>query len=105
MKEKFLPIGTIVMLKNGTKEVMITSYLVFSKEAVAKKEKVQMFEYGGCPYPEGIIDSNTSLVFNHDQIEKIVHMGYVNDKYQEIAKALNEQYQTIKEQVENGKIG
>ena len=30
MQEKFLPIGTIVILKNGTKKIMITSYLVIT---------------------------------------------------------------------------
>ena len=104
MKERFLPIGTIVMLKNGTKEVMITSYLVFSKEAASKNEKVEMFEYGGCAYPEGILDTNTSLAFNHNQIDKIIHMGYINDRYKEISKALNSEFNKVKEQVESGKI-
>ena len=27
MKEKYLPIGTVVLLTNGTKKVMITGYL------------------------------------------------------------------------------
>ena len=32
MKEKFLPIGTVVLLKNGTKKIMITGYLPVSKD-------------------------------------------------------------------------
>ena len=104
MKERFLPIGTVVMLKNGKKEVMITSYLVFSKEAVSKNEKIEMFEYGGCAYPEGILDSNSSLAFNHNQIDKIIHMGYINDRYKEVSKALNKEFNKVKEQVESGKI-
>ena len=29
MEERFLPIGTVVLLKGGTKEIMITSYCVY----------------------------------------------------------------------------
>ena len=47
MNEKFLPIGTVVKLKGGTKKIMITSYLVFPNNRNGKSE---MFEYGACPY-------------------------------------------------------
>ena len=49
MKEKFLPIGTVVLLKDATKKVMITSYLIFAK---GDQEEKNMYDYGGCPYPE-----------------------------------------------------
>ena len=29
-KDKYLPVGTVVLLKGGNKRVMITSYLIFS---------------------------------------------------------------------------
>ena len=37
-KEKFLPIGSIVLLKGATKKVMITSYLMYI--IVSKLEKI-----------------------------------------------------------------
>ncbi|MBO5120749.1 MAG: DUF4176 domain-containing protein, partial [Bacilli bacterium] len=36
MPEKFLPIGTVVLLKNGKKEVMITSYCIFPNNTEIK---------------------------------------------------------------------
>ena len=37
MNEKFLPIGTVVKLKGGTKKIMITSYLVFPNNRNGKR--------------------------------------------------------------------
>ena len=37
MPEKFLPIGTVVLLKNGKKEVMITSYCIFPNNTEYKE--------------------------------------------------------------------
>ena len=82
MKEKFLPIGTVVLLKGGKKRVMITSYLVFANK---DDEKKKMFDYGGCTFPEGIIDSNHTVGFNHEDIEKVF---YVNQYFKIIYKRL-----------------
>lgn len=110
MKEKFLPIGTVVLLKGGEKEVMITSYCIFptnkqikNGEEVAPEKK--LYEYGGCLYPEGILDSNTVCAFNHEQIEKICFTGYESEKQKELSNKLNEVYKTFKEQYENGTQG
>ncbi|MBR2828220.1 MAG: DUF4176 domain-containing protein [Bacilli bacterium] len=77
MKEKFLPIGTVVLLKGGKKRVMITSYLVFANK---DDEKKKMFDYGGCTFPEGIIDSNHTVGFNHEDIEKVFYVGLEDEE-------------------------
>lgn len=111
MKERFLPIGTVVMLNGGTKEVMITSYCIFPTNMEIKKDgqKVKaerkMYEYGGCIYPEGILDSNVSCAFNHNQIAKVLHLGYETDKQKELSKILNAGYEKYKQQFENGETG
>ena len=53
MKERFLPIGTVVLLKNGKKEVMITSYCIYPnsiqmKDGQEVKPEKKIYEYGGC---------------------------------------------------------
>ncbi|MBQ3435627.1 MAG: DUF4176 domain-containing protein [Bacilli bacterium] len=96
MKERFLPIGTIVLLKGAKRNVMITSYCVFPKQ---KEEGADMFDYGGCPYPAGIIDSDIVIVFNHDEIEKVLYNGYDSEEYQEMNKELNAHYEEIKASV------
>lgn len=75
MYEKFLPIGTVVLLKGATKRLMITGFC-----SVANENKNEMFDYCGCLYPEGILTSEQTALFNHDQIEKIFAIGYSDDE-------------------------
>ncbi len=90
-KEKFLPIGTVVMLKNGTKRVMITGFC-----AIEGGDKKKMWDYSGCMYPEGYMDSTKTCLFNHEQIEKIYHMGLEDDEEEKLFKEkLNELVQKI----------
>ena len=99
--KKFLPIGTVVLLKGGKKELMIMSYCVFpTGEAYDKNGKTNvngmMFDYGGCLYPEGMIKSDQLFVFNHDQIERVCFKGYVTESYSEISDKLNDNYDKLK---------
>ena len=92
--ERFLPIGTVVLLKGGKKELMIISYCIIpAGDVYDKNGKVDvgetMFDYGGCVYPEGMITSDQLFAFNHDQIEKVVYKGYETDNQKEISKVLN----------------
>ena len=105
MKERFLPIGTVVLLKGGKKEVMITSYCIFPNNVQMKdgqevKPKNELFEYGACLYPEGILDSNVSCAFNHNQIEKICFMGYETESQKKLSEMLNAGYEGYKEKHE-----
>lgn len=105
MKERFLPIGTVLLLKGGKKEVMITSYCIFPtniqiKDGKSVQPDKKLYEYGGCIYPEGILDSNMACAFNHDQIEKIIYLGYECDKQKELSKILNAGYEAYKTQYE-----
>lgn len=83
MKEKYLPIGTVVILKGGTKKVMINGFC-----AVAEAKPNKMFDYRGCPFPEGVMESNGVALFDHDQIEEICHMGFSNEESIELSDKL-----------------
>ena len=49
-----------------------------------------MYDYGGCIFPEGVLDSKTAVGFNHSDIEKIIHMGLEDDKeFKDLNDALN----------------
>ena len=82
--EKFLPVGTVVMLKGGKKRVMITGFCIENR---TNNENI-MYDYCGCLYPEGFIDSEKNLLFNHDQIEKIYFKGYVDQEELDFKKNL-----------------
>lgn len=93
MKEKYLPIGSVVLLKNGTKKLMISSYLIFS--AGEEKER-KMFDYGGCPFPEGIIESEYAIGFNHEDIAEVIHVGLEDDEQKKLNDVLNKTAEDIK---------
>jgi len=49
--DKYLPIGTIVMLKDIKKRFMITGFRILSKN-----NNNVVYDYCGCTYPEGVIN-------------------------------------------------
>jgi len=89
MKDKYLPIGTVCMLKNGKKRVMITGFC-----AIPVEDKSKIYDYSGCIFPEGFLTSNQICLFNHDQIEKIFHMGFQDESQEELNKVLQKSVET-----------
>ena len=66
--EKYLPLGTVVLLEGGAKRVMITGFATASSD-----DPDLIYDYAGCMYPQGFITSNQTVLFDHDQIQKIYH--------------------------------
>lgn len=95
MENKLLPIGSVVLLKDGTKKVMITGFYVMSE-----KNKETVFDYSACLYPEGVISSDKNLLFNHNQIEQICFMGYENEEEKEFKQKLSSAINEINNAVE-----
>lgn len=75
MKEKYLPIGTVVTLKGGTVKLMIVGFC-----AISPDHEGVMFDYSALPYPVGEIVEGGRGLFNHDQIETINHMGLESEE-------------------------
>ena len=70
MRDKYLPIGSVVLLKGGKKRAMITGFC-----SVAQENQEKIYDYSGCVYPEGYLSSNQVCLFDHDQIDKIFFEG------------------------------
>lgn len=83
MKEKFLPIGTVVLLNGGTKRLMITGYCSATQEA-----SDTVYDYVACLFPEGNLAGEDVALFNHSQIQSISHMGLVDDEFNNINKEI-----------------
>ncbi len=98
--DKYLPIGTVVLLRGGTKKAMITGFCTFDN---AHQDK--LYDYSGCIYPEGMLSSKQVLLFNHDQIEKIFFLGYVNDEEKEFKPKLNELAKQVESQLNSQSQG
>ena len=83
--EKYLPIGSVVLLKGGTKKAMITGFC-----SVAEEDTKKMYDYTGCIYPEGFLDFDQICLFDHNQIEKVYHVGYIDEEEKSFKKELIE---------------
>lgn len=74
MESKYLPIGSIVLLKEGEKRIMITGYYV------TNVSDNKIYDYSACIYPEGIVDNKTIILFNHEDISRIIFTGYSDEE-------------------------
>ena len=81
MEGKLLPIGSVCTLKGGEKKLMITAFYV-------KDESEELFDYCGCFYPEGMINSDEYYVFNQDQIDTVHFIGFINEEEKEFKTEL-----------------
>lgn len=81
--EKYLPLGSVVLLKGAKKKLMITGFATID---TAKKDKV--YDYTGCLYPEGVISTDKNILFDHSDIEKIFCIGYSDDEQKEFSLKL-----------------
>ncbi len=84
MREKYLPIGTVVLLKGGKKRAMITGFC-----SIAQENQEKIYDYSGCVYPEGYLSSNQVCLFDHDQIDKIFFLGFEDDEERVFKDKLN----------------
>ena len=75
MLEGVLPIGTVVLLKDSQKRLMVIG--ICQKE-VGQKEVI--CDYAGCLYPEGYLGGDKVYLFNNDQIEKVFAIGYQDEE-------------------------
>ncbi len=71
MLPNLLPIGSVVLLKESSKKIMIMGVC---QKSLQNQERI--WDYVGVPYPEGFISANKMLMFNNEQIDKIYALGY-----------------------------
>lgn len=93
--DNFLPIGTVVLMKNATKKIMITGY------AAKSSEYDNLWDYTGCLWPEGTLSSDKNLLFNHKDISKIFYSGYVTDEQKDFIDVLGKTVKMYKDKADN----
>lgn len=84
MEDKFLPIGSVVKLKNSEDKIMIVGY-----SAVEYHDGMEIYDYMGCSYPMGLLLNNKMCSFNHDDILECIFTGYKDEEYQVFNEKLN----------------
>lgn len=92
VEKNLLPIGSVVVLNGGLKKVMIIGVL----QMVQHEDETKRYDYIGVIYPEGFMNTELLVLFNHDQLGEIIHRGFENEEYKgfvdriaEVAKYVN----------------
>ena len=86
---RFLPLGTVVILKNAEKKLMIEGYL-FANE----NDPSVTYDYCGVMYPEGRMNSTDFLLFNEDMIDHVIAFGYADEEQRLFMDRLKEAMKT-----------
>ena len=81
---KYYPIGTVVVLKNGTWPLMI-----YGRQQITKKNPAILYDHVGCRYPQGFIDKDYIVFFQHNDIDKILHKGMALSAETDMEKLLH----------------
>lgn len=74
MYKNLLPIGSVVLLKEGKKRLMI--YGINQKTGNGDN-----YDYLGCLYPEGNISPEHTYLFNHEDIEGVFFVGFMDPEF------------------------
>ena len=85
MNIRYLPIGSVVRLKNNDKMIMITGYY-----SVEYARDLEIYDYSGCAYPEGVMIKSSCCSFNQSDIKEVLFEGYKTDEYKTLTNGLNE---------------
>lgn len=93
MKESLLPIGSVVLLKESTKRVMIIG--VLQKQTTESGDVI--WDYSGVYYPEGYMGPDRSFLFNDDQVERVFALGYQDEEQ----FAFNAKIDSVREELRN----
>jgi len=95
MENTLLPVGSVVLLKDGKKRLMIYGLLQM------RNSDKKIYDYLGCYYPEGYISQEHSFLFNADDIEEVSYVGFVDSEYQVFNTKINEMLKNGKPNAEN----
>ncbi|MDO5138650.1 MAG: DUF4176 domain-containing protein [Oscillospiraceae bacterium] len=99
MKE-LIPAGSVVLLKNAVKRLMIIGVLQQKKTELIEGIPA-VYDYIGVPYPEGYIGADSAFLFNREDIEEIVFTGYDDEEREGFLEILSKVYDSARDVIEN----
>ncbi|MDR1265442.1 MAG: DUF4176 domain-containing protein [Propionibacteriaceae bacterium] len=70
---KYLPLGSVVTLNGGDGK------LVIGGRRRRDVSKGRLFDYAGCPYPEGDDGAGATILFDHDDITWVHYLGFADE--------------------------
>ncbi|WP_455721606.1 DUF4176 domain-containing protein [Agathobacter sp.] len=75
MLEGLLPIGSVVLIGNSKRRVMIVGVC---QKGGSNPEKI--WDYTGVIFPEGFLDPENMFLFDNEQITKVFAIGYQDEE-------------------------
>lgn len=81
---KYLELGSVVLLKKGTKRIMI-----YGRRQIEVETKL-IYDYVACFYPEGNISEEYMFLFNHEDIDTVIFKGYEDEEDVQFQKVIFE---------------
>lgn len=87
-----LPIGSVVLLKNATKKLMVIGIMQ------VKPDENKIFDYLAVPYPEGYIGTGQNFLFSHEDINDIIFSGYQNPEQESFMHVMAVLYDKTQEE-------
>lgn len=95
-----LPIGSVVLLKESTKRIMIIGVLQKQINDDDSDEET-IWDYAACYYPEGYMGPDRTFLFNNEQIEKVYSIGYQDEEQFEFKQQIDKLREEILESIES----
>lgn len=89
MIKDLLPIGSVVLLKNAEKRLMICGI-----KQKGKEDPDREYDYFGIFYPEGNIGEDYQFLFDHSDIDKVFFRGFDDIERQTFVERLDKFYQS-----------
>ena len=71
---------------------------------VCREEGEQIYDYAGCYYPEGVLNSSQLFFFNHDAIETLFFIGFQDQEEMGYRSQVLGRLDGAKLRVEDGQI-
>lgn len=81
----FLPIGSVVLLKGGSKRIMICGRVQM------KMDNHVIYDYSACYFPEGILDPKELFLFNNEEIDTVFFVGLQDEEELKFRRYMIEQ--------------
>ena len=66
-----LPIGSVVLLENSKKKVMVVG---LAQRSAQNPDRI--YDYVGVVFPEGFLDASKIILFNNNNIDQVFMIGY-----------------------------
>ncbi len=88
-QEDYLPVGSVVLLKEASRPVVIIGY------SVVEDGSEEVWDYLGCAYPVGVLGSDKNLLFQSHQIEKVLFIGYCNQEGKKFLNLLKQDMEKV----------